>query len=83
MPAASVTDFFDDIQVARKPIQQQQKRFLNIHEYLSVKLLREYGINAPKGEVANTPQEAYDIAKNLGKVFHYLPHKIFKFINHV
>ncbi|KAI8883687.1 succinate-CoA ligase [Backusella circina FSU 941] len=52
--------------VARKPIQQQQKRFLNIHEYLSVKLLREYGINAPKGEVAKTPEEAYEIAKSLG-----------------
>jgi succinyl-CoA synthetase beta subunit len=53
--------------VARKPLQQQQKRFLNIHEYLSVQLLREYGINAPKGEVAKTPEEAYDIAKKLGK----------------
>ncbi|KAI8993700.1 hypothetical protein BDB01DRAFT_716520 [Pilobolus umbonatus] len=52
--------------VARKPIQQQQKRFLNIHEYLSVKMLREYGINAPKGDVATTPEEAYQIAKNLG-----------------
>lgn len=51
---------------ARNPL-QQQKRFLNIHEYLSVKLLREYGINAPKGEVAKTPQEAFDIAKDLGK----------------
>ncbi|KAI8372223.1 hypothetical protein EDC96DRAFT_500323 [Choanephora cucurbitarum] len=52
--------------VARKPVQQQQKRFLNIHEYLSVKLLREYGINAPKGEVAKTPEEAFEIAKSLG-----------------
>ncbi|KAG1152052.1 hypothetical protein G6F37_002690 [Rhizopus arrhizus] len=52
--------------VARKPVQQQQKRFLNIHEYLSVKLLREYGINAPKGEVAKSPEEAFDIAKKLG-----------------
>ena len=34
---------------------------------MSVKLLREYGINAPKGEVAKTPEEAYDIAKKLGK----------------
>ncbi|KAI9478062.1 MAG: hypothetical protein EXX96DRAFT_608649 [Benjaminiella poitrasii] len=50
----------------RQPIHHQQKRFLNIHEYLSVKLLREYGINAPKGEVATTPQEAYAIAKSLG-----------------
>ncbi|KAI8384918.1 ATP-grasp domain-containing protein [Radiomyces spectabilis] len=47
-------------------VQQQQKRFLNIHEYLSVNLLREYGINAPKGQVAKTPQEAFEIAKRLG-----------------
>jgi succinyl-CoA synthetase beta subunit len=28
--------------------------------------LREYGINAPKGEVAKSPEEAFDIAKKLG-----------------
>ncbi|KAI9263327.1 hypothetical protein BDA99DRAFT_437973 [Phascolomyces articulosus] len=50
---------------ARAPT-QQQKRFLNIHEYLSVDLLRKYGINAPRGEVAKTPQEAFEIAKRLG-----------------
>ncbi|KAI9314407.1 hypothetical protein BX666DRAFT_1879475 [Dichotomocladium elegans] len=51
---------------ARAPVQQQQKRFLNIHEYLSVELLRKYGINAPRGQVAKTPQEAFEIAKRLG-----------------
>lgn len=29
-------------------------------------MLRAYGINTPKGAVAKTPQEAYDIAKKLG-----------------
>ncbi|ORY94159.1 hypothetical protein BCR43DRAFT_495970 [Syncephalastrum racemosum] len=51
---------------ARAPAQQQQKRFLNIHEYMSVDLLRKYGINAPKGQVAKTPEEAFEIAKRLG-----------------
>ncbi|CDS13773.1 hypothetical protein LRAMOSA05947 [Lichtheimia ramosa] len=51
---------------ARVDVQQQQKRFLNIHEYLSVDLLRKYGVNAPRGQVAKTPQEALDIAKRLG-----------------
>ncbi|KAI7880904.1 succinate-CoA ligase [Lichtheimia hyalospora FSU 10163] len=50
---------------ARAPT-QQQKRFLNIHEYMSVDLMRKYGINAPRGQVAKTPEEAYEIAKRLG-----------------
>lgn len=29
--------------------------------------MRKYGINAPKGQVAKTPEEAYEIAKRLGK----------------
>ncbi|SAL96193.1 hypothetical protein [Absidia glauca] len=53
--------------LARQPIQQQQqKRFLNIHEYLSVDVMRKYGINAPKGAVAKSPEEAFEVAKRLG-----------------
>lgn len=33
---------------------------------MSVDLLRKYGINAPRGQVAKTPEEAYEIAKRLG-----------------
>jgi succinyl-CoA synthetase beta subunit len=29
-------------------------------------MLRSYGINTPKGAVAKTAQEAYEIAQNLG-----------------
>ncbi|CAO3613461.1 unnamed protein product [Cunninghamella blakesleeana] len=49
-----------------QPSLHQQKRFLNIHEYLSVDVMRKYGINAPKGQVAKTPEEAYEVAKKLG-----------------
>jgi len=43
----------------------QQNRQLSIHEYLSLDLLRNAGIQVPNGKVARTPQEAYDIAKSL------------------
>ncbi|CAO3643289.1 unnamed protein product [Cunninghamella echinulata] len=52
--------------IAQPSLQQQQKRFLNIHEYLSIDMMRKYGINAPKGQVAKTPEEAYEVAKKLG-----------------
>ncbi|KAG9294242.1 hypothetical protein G9A89_021601 [Geosiphon pyriformis] len=45
----------------------QQKRFLAIHEYLSMDLLKRYGVNIPKGSVARTPQEAYEVTQKLGK----------------
>ncbi|CCM01646.1 uncharacterized protein FIBRA_03707 [Fibroporia radiculosa] len=43
-----------------------QRRFLSIHEYQSVKLLNSYGISTPKGIPAQSPQEAYEIAKQFG-----------------
>ncbi|CAG8585835.1 5816_t:CDS:2, partial [Scutellospora calospora] len=43
-----------------------QKRNLAIHEYLSMELMNKYGINTPKGGVARTPREAFEVAKNLG-----------------
>ncbi|KAJ3125284.1 beta' subunit [Nowakowskiella sp. JEL0407] len=43
-----------------------QSRNLSIHEYLSMGLLEKYGVNIPKGAVAKSPEEAYQVAKNLG-----------------
>ncbi|MCJ1243303.1 Succinate--CoA ligase [ADP-forming] subunit beta, mitochondrial [Trapelia coarctata] len=43
----------------------QQKRALSIHEYLSARLLKSYGIGVPKGEVARSPQEAEEVAKSI------------------
>ncbi|KAJ2963638.1 hypothetical protein NQZ79_g1456 [Umbelopsis isabellina] len=62
----STTALASKVASASRTANHQQKRFLAIHEYLSVDMLRSYGINTPKGAVAKTPQEAYDIAKKLG-----------------
>lgn len=41
------------------------KRFFDLHEFHSKKLMAEYGINVQKGAVARTPEEAFTIAKGL------------------
>jgi acyl-CoA synthetase (NDP forming) len=43
------------------------KRFLHLHEYQSQNLMKQYKINVPAGEAVSTPEEAYKIAKDLGK----------------
>ncbi|KAG0325327.1 Succinate--CoA ligase [ADP-forming] subunit beta, mitochondrial [Dissophora globulifera] len=47
-------------------VTQQQKRFLSIHEYLSMDLLEKQGIQTPRGGVAKTGAEAYAVAEKLG-----------------
>ncbi|MCJ1414100.1 Succinate--CoA ligase [ADP-forming] subunit beta, mitochondrial [Xylographa parallela] len=44
----------------------QQKRALSIHEYLSARLLKSYGIGVPTGEVARSAAEAESVAKSIG-----------------
>jgi succinyl-CoA synthetase beta subunit len=39
---------------------------VNLHEYQSKALFAQYGIPTPKGNVASTPDEAYEIAKAIG-----------------
>ena len=39
---------------------------MKLHEYYSKRRFSEYGIPIPKGEIAETPQEAQKIAKELG-----------------
>uniref|UniRef100_A0A0B8RWX7 Succinate--CoA ligase [ADP-forming] subunit beta, mitochondrial n=1 Tax=Philothamnus irregularis TaxID=1899461 RepID=A0A0B8RWX7_9SAUR len=46
--------------------QVQQRRNLSLHEYLSMELLKDAGISVPYGLVAQTPEEAYNIAKKIG-----------------
>ncbi|WFD34240.1 hypothetical protein MCUN1_001077 [Malassezia cuniculi] len=48
------------------PSVAMQKRFLSIHEYLSVNLLNKFGIDTPKSLPASTPEEAYEAAKSFG-----------------
>ncbi|EGC29733.1 succinate-CoA ligase (ADP-forming) [Dictyostelium purpureum] len=42
------------------------KRFLNVHEYQAQKMMKAFGIDCPKGNVADTPEEAEKIAEVLG-----------------
>lgn len=42
-----------------------QKRFFDLHEYHSKKLMAQYGINVQKGALAKTPEEAFNIAQTL------------------
>jgi succinyl-CoA synthetase beta subunit len=39
---------------------------MNIHEYQAKAVLSKYGVPVPRGKVADTPQEAEDIAKEFG-----------------
>ena len=41
---------------------------LKLHEYQSKFLFRDYGIPIPQGKVATTPDEAYQIASELGGI---------------
>jgi len=45
---------------------KQQVRNLNIHEYQSQSLMKQYGIKVPAGSAASTPGEAEKIADALG-----------------
>mmetsp|Transcript_41450 Transcript_41450/g.99304 ORF Transcript_41450/g.99304 Transcript_41450/m.99304 type:complete len:85 (+) Transcript_41450:153-407(+) len=36
-------------------------RNLNLHEYLSIELMKQHGISTPAGYVASTPDEAENI----------------------
>ena len=39
---------------------------MKIHEYQAKKLLRQYGVDVPSGRVARSPEEAGEIAAELG-----------------
>jgi len=39
---------------------------MNIHEYQAKEILNSYGVNVPSGKVARTPEEAEQIARELG-----------------
>ena len=39
---------------------------MKVHEYQAKALLREFGVAVPKGDVADTPAQAKEIAQRLG-----------------
>jgi succinyl-CoA synthetase beta subunit len=40
---------------------------VNIHEYQAKDILRRYGVPIPPGEIATTPEQAEQIAQEVGK----------------
>jgi succinyl-CoA synthetase beta subunit len=52
-------------QTTRKALGAASSRNLNIHEHMSVDLLREYGIKVPEGRVAHSAAEAKELAAQL------------------
>lgn len=52
------------------PMQQQQSRHLSIHEHQAMDLLKTCGILVPQYKVATTAEEAGQIAKDFGMLFH-------------
>ena len=45
---------------------RQQRRLLSLHEYHGLHLLKRAGVNVPRGEVADTAEEARLIAEKIG-----------------
>ena len=39
-------------------------RFLNVHEYLSMEIMKNHGIQTPECHVASTPEEAENLFQN-------------------
>eukprot|EP01088_Endostelium_zonatum_P014887 TRINITY_DN3429_c0_g1_i1.p1 TRINITY_DN3429_c0_g1~~TRINITY_DN3429_c0_g1_i1.p1 ORF type:complete len:458 (-),score=136.83 TRINITY_DN3429_c0_g1_i1:214-1587(-) len=49
------------------PLHVESRRFLNVHEYLSQELMRQENIKVPRGKIAHTAEEAYQIASDFEK----------------
>lgn len=45
-------------------LNRQQKRHLNVHEYVGLSILQSAGVNVPRFGVASTPEEASQVASN-------------------
>lgn len=46
--------------------QKQVTRNLNVHEYVAIDMLKSHGVNVPKGGIARTPEDAFDVANSIG-----------------
>lgn len=40
-------------------------RYLNVHEYISMEIMKAHGIQVPESHVASTPEEAIHIYSNI------------------
>lgn len=49
---------------------------MNIHEYQAKQIIAQYGVKVPRGQVAFTPDEAEEVAKNLGSAVYVVKAQI-------
>jgi succinyl-CoA synthetase beta subunit len=45
----------------RSPASVGAVRFLNVHEYISMEIMKNHGIQTPECHVASTPEEAENL----------------------
>lgn len=48
-----------------KQLTTSVRRYFDLHEYQSKDLMRKYGVLVQRGDIATTPQQAYQVAKDL------------------
>jgi succinyl-CoA synthetase beta subunit len=48
-----------------KPLTTNIRRFFDLHEYQSKDLMRKFGINVQRGSIATTPEQAFQVARDL------------------
>ena len=48
-----------------QPLTSTPRRFFDLHEYHSKKLMAQFGINVQKGALATSAQQAFEIAQTL------------------
>jgi succinyl-CoA synthetase beta subunit len=41
------------------------RRYFDLHEYQSKDLMRKYGVLVQRGDIATTPEQAFQVAKDL------------------
>jgi hypothetical protein len=49
---------------ASRPSAVGAVRFLNVHEYISMEIMKNHGIKTPECHVATTPEEAENLFQN-------------------
>ena len=54
------------IAISHRPSTTHGRRHMNIHEYQAKGLLKRYGVGVARGGVAYTPEEAENVARELG-----------------
>lgn len=48
-----------------KPLTTQVRRYFDLHEYQSKDLMRKFGVLVQRGDIATTPEQAEQVARNL------------------